>query len=189
MQAGTIAVGRLIFDGVEVLDACGPFEVFGTAGRLAITDAGEPVSRVVTVARSPQVVVARHGLRVVPDATLADEPPFDVLVVPGGVVDAVSSDTEVTGLVARRYATSRLTLSVCAGAFILGHHPLVRRGRALATLAERPGSARGALGRRRRPDYLGRDQRRDRCQPARPAASARGRARRAHGPPHGVRVA
>jgi hypothetical protein len=31
MQAGTIAVGLLMFDGVEVLDACGPFDVFGTA--------------------------------------------------------------------------------------------------------------------------------------------------------------
>jgi hypothetical protein len=48
MQAGTIAVGPLI--------------------------SGEPVSRVVTVARSPQVVVARHGPRIVPDATLVDDP-------------------------------------------------------------------------------------------------------------------
>jgi transcriptional regulator GlxA family with amidase domain len=79
----------------------------------------------VTVARSPQVVVARRGPRIVPDATLADGPPFDVPVVAGGVVDAVSSDTEVTGPVARRHATSRLTLSVCAGAFILGEAGLL----------------------------------------------------------------
>ena len=32
MQPGAITVGLLIFDGVEVLDACGPFEVFSTAG-------------------------------------------------------------------------------------------------------------------------------------------------------------
>jgi hypothetical protein len=32
MQAGTIAVGLLMVDGVEVPGACGPFDVFGTAG-------------------------------------------------------------------------------------------------------------------------------------------------------------
>lgn len=125
MQAGTITVGLLIFDGVEVLDAGGPFEVFSTAGRLAPTEAGDPVARVVTIARSADVVVARHGLRIVPDRTIYDDEQFDVLVVPGGVVDAVVVDSEVTGWVAARHPSARLTLSICSGAFILAEAGLL----------------------------------------------------------------
>jgi len=70
----------LIFDDVEVLDFCGPFEVFSVANRF--TD--PPAFSVVTVAESASPVVARGGLSVNSHHRLADCPQPDLLLVPGG---------------------------------------------------------------------------------------------------------
>ncbi|WP_331736778.1 DJ-1/PfpI family protein [Streptomyces sp. NBC_00211] len=114
-----LTFGVLLFDEVEVLDVGGPFEVFSTAGRLARTAADEPLLRVLTVAADARPVRARGGLRVVPDHTLDEDPPFDVLVIPGGVTTAVEKDADVIDWLARRHASSALTFSICTGAFLL----------------------------------------------------------------------
>lgn len=114
-----VTFGLLLFDEVEVLDACGPFEVFSTAGRLAPGDDGRPLLRVVTIARTAGPVVARGGLRLVPDYTIDDDPAFDVLVVPGGVTAAVEEDEAVVSWLAARHQSAQLTLTVCTGAFLL----------------------------------------------------------------------
>lgn len=114
-----LTFGILVFDQVEVLDLGGPFEVFSTAGRLARTPADEPLLRVVTIAAAARPVRARGGLKVVPDHTLDEDPPFDVLVIPGGVTTAVEEDAQVIDWLARRHETSALTFSICTGAFLL----------------------------------------------------------------------
>ena len=73
-------VAILIFDGVEVLDFCGPFEVFSVAGR---RNDLEPF-HVYTVAQACQPVLARNNLSINPSYSLADCPPVDILIVPGG---------------------------------------------------------------------------------------------------------
>lgn len=118
-MASPTVFGLLLFDDVEVLDACGPFEVFSTAGRFARTDDGGPALRVLTIARDAGPVVARGGLRLLPDHTIDDHPPFDVLVVPGGVTEAVERDGAVIRWLAERQAAARLTVSICTGAFLL----------------------------------------------------------------------
>ncbi|MGV9264905.1 DJ-1/PfpI family protein [Kitasatospora sp. NPDC003701] len=114
-----LTFGMLVFDEVEVLDLGGPFEVFSTAGRLARTDDDEPLLRVLTVAATDRPVRARGGLKVVADHTLDEDPPFDVLVIPGGVTTAVEADADVIEWLARRRQTSALTFSICTGAFLL----------------------------------------------------------------------
>ncbi len=108
-----LTFGLFLFDDVEVLDACGPFEVFSTAARL-----GAP-ARVVTIARRPEPVVARGGLRLIPDHSTADHPPIDVLVVPGGVTRAVEADRSAIDWIAARHAEAQLTAAICTGAFLL----------------------------------------------------------------------
>src|SRR5262252_2734802 len=78
-------VGILVFPEVEVLDFCGPFEVFSVT-RLDESRRREDPSpfEVKLVAASREPVVATGGLRVLPDWTLADCPSLDILVVPGG---------------------------------------------------------------------------------------------------------
>ncbi|CAL8974886.1 Isonitrile hydratase [Propionicimonas sp. T2.31MG-18] len=113
-------VALLAYDGVEALDFAGPFEVFTTAARVhARTAPGEPVFEVVAVAAGPGPVRARAGLELLPSATIADAGVVDVLVVPGGVVDGVRGDRAVLDWLARVHATTRLTASVCTGAFVL----------------------------------------------------------------------
>ncbi len=122
MQPDTTApltFGMLVFDEVEVLDMGGPFEVFSTASRLARTPGDAPLLSVVTVAATDQPVRARGGLKVLADHTLDEDPPFDVLVIPGGVTTAVEADTDVVDWLARRRKTSALTFSICTGAFLL----------------------------------------------------------------------
>ena len=65
--------GILLFRDVEELDFAGPWEVFATAGML------DPDARVVAVAEEAEPVRCAKGLRVLPDHTLADAPPLDVL--------------------------------------------------------------------------------------------------------------
>src|SRR5439155_21663356 len=81
-------VGILLFDGVEVLDFAGPFEVFsrtrlvpGVESRRS--DASAPFN-VFTVARSGGAVHATGGLRVLPHFDFAGAPIIDLLVIPGG---------------------------------------------------------------------------------------------------------
>src|SRR6516162_1917155 len=64
----------LIFEDVEVLDFCGPFEVFSVAN--AFTD--PPAFHVFTVAEKPGPVLARGGLSVNPLHRLADCPRPDL---------------------------------------------------------------------------------------------------------------
>ena len=109
----------LLFDDVEVLDFAGPFEVFSVAGRRA--GRGDPVFLVSTVAARSGPIVARDGLTVVPHFTIADCPPAEILVVPGGYGSrALLADRELLDWVRRRDAEAKLTLSVCTGALILG---------------------------------------------------------------------
>ena len=114
-------VGILVFDEVEVLDACGPFEVFSTAARVhARTHPGlPPLFEVVLLAsRADRAVRARGGLRLQPDHAVGDHPPLDVVLVPGGVTDAVERDGAVLRWLASR-PEGRVLASVCTGAFVL----------------------------------------------------------------------
>src|SRR5215468_6306537 len=74
----TLAI--LIFDDVEVLDFCGPFEVFSVANRF--TD--PPAFNVLTVAEKSGPVATRGGLSVNPHRQLDACPHADLLLIPGG---------------------------------------------------------------------------------------------------------
>jgi len=110
-------VGILIFDDVEVLDFCGPFEVFGVTGR----SAAEQPFRVYTVAAEPRPILARNALSVNPQHAFADAPRPDVLVVPGGWGTRREMHNErLVEWVRGRAVEAELVLSVCTGALILG---------------------------------------------------------------------
>jgi transcriptional regulator GlxA family with amidase domain len=108
-------VGILVFDEVEVLDFCGPFEVFAVTGRREQLD----LFHVHTVARS-RPVLARGGLSVNPHHTLTNAPQADVLVIPGGFgTRREMNDPEVTDWIAKSARLAEVVLSVCTGALLL----------------------------------------------------------------------
>jgi transcriptional regulator GlxA family with amidase domain len=128
-------VGILIFDGVEVLDFAGPFEVFsrtrlepGAASRRS--DDSAPF-HVFTVARTKDAVAATGGLRVTPAHSFADAPPIHLLVVPGGFgTRPLMDDRETLDWIRRTAGTARLATSVCTGSLLYAKAGLLTGRRA-----------------------------------------------------------
>lgn len=125
-------VGIVIFPDVEVLDFCGPFEVFSVT-RLDAARRREAASpfEVRLVAETREVVVATGGFKVTPDCTLAECPPLDVLVVPGGWgTRALLEHRPLLDWITERGATVPTLTSVCTGALLLGRVGLLDGRRA-----------------------------------------------------------
>lgn len=113
-------VGILIFEDVEVLDFCGPFEAFSVARPHGETSDESRLFRVVTIAETSETVSCRGGLLVQPHHTIADHPPLDIVVVPGGRGTRREIDNPVVlDWIAAQAAKVELTTSVCTGAFLL----------------------------------------------------------------------
>ncbi|WP_309113230.1 DJ-1/PfpI family protein [Saccharothrix sp.] len=119
--------GLLVFDEVEELDFVGPWEVFRASA--LVRAAGDTA---VLIAERPDPVRCAKGLRVLPDRTLDDHPPLDVLVVPGGRGARLvqTRNPVVTDWIARTGAT--WVVGVCTGAFLL-HAAGMLEGRRVAT--------------------------------------------------------
>jgi transcriptional regulator GlxA family with amidase domain len=118
---GTLHVAILAFEEVEALDLAGPYEVFTTASRMALrTDpSAAPPFKTSCVARTREAVRARAGMAIVPNHGFVDAPPTDILIVPGGVVNAVMTHQGTLEWIAKTHANTLLTASVCTGAFLL----------------------------------------------------------------------
>ena len=125
-------VGILVFPEVEVLDFCGPFEVFSVTRLDEDRRRQDPSPyEVLVIAEIPGVVVATGGLKVVPDHRLEDCPPLDVLVVPGGwgTRREMNNDRLIDWLSERAREVTTLT-SVCTGSLLLGKAGLLNGKRA-----------------------------------------------------------
>jgi putative intracellular protease/amidase len=103
------SVAILLFNGAQLIDFAGPWEVFGTAGFL-----------VHTVAEKPEPLTAVFGAKIIPDFTFANSPRADVLLVPGGGVfeEAIKDMTLIRWIQAKGKEAS-VVVSVCTGAFLL----------------------------------------------------------------------
>ncbi|HKM56282.1 MAG TPA: DJ-1/PfpI family protein [Isosphaeraceae bacterium] len=115
-------VGILVFPEVEVLDFCGPFEVFSVTRLDEERRRQDPSPyEVLIIAQHSSVVVATGGLKVVPQHSLEDCPPLDVLVVPGGwgTRREMMNERLIAWLRERARQVTTLT-SVCTGALLLG---------------------------------------------------------------------
>ncbi len=107
----------LLFNDAEVLDFCGPFEVFSVASRQ--TD--PPAFDVFTVAEKMDAIIARNGLSVNRNHSLADCPKPDVFLVPGGMGTRKEiNNGPLIEWIKRTADGAELVLSVCTGALLLG---------------------------------------------------------------------
>ena len=120
-------VGILIFPDVEVLDFCGPFEVFSATRLDEDRRRAEPSPfEVLLVAERKDTVVATGGLKVIPDVTLEACPRFDILVVPGGWgTRAEIKNKRLLDWIAERGRLVETLTSVCTGAMLLGQAGLL----------------------------------------------------------------
>ncbi len=109
-------VGILLFEGVELLDFAGPFEVFSAADELR----GGTAFDVWTVAASAEPVTTHNGLVVVPRHAFPTAPRPDLLVIPGGFgTRALLHQPVSLDWIQTAAASAGLVVSVCTGSLVL----------------------------------------------------------------------
>ena len=120
-------VGILVFPAVEVLDFCGPFEVFSVTRVNEAARREEPSPfEVLLVAETAEPVKATGGLRVIPDVTIERCPVLDVLVVPGGWGTRTEiNNARLVGWIGECGKTVETLTSVCTGSMLLGQAGLL----------------------------------------------------------------
>lgn len=115
-------VGIVLFEDIEVLDFCGPFEVF-SATRLNEEKRREEPSpfEVWLVAEHPGPVTTTGNMKVLPHHTFDNCPPLHILVVPGGWGTRKElSNTVMLEWLRTRAAEVETLTSVCTGSMLLG---------------------------------------------------------------------
>ena len=127
-------VGILIFDGVEVLDFCGPFEVFSVARRPGENSEEQRLFNVRSIAEERRTVRTTGGLLVEPHLAINDGDAathFDLLVVPGGQGTRCERlNAPLLDWIAAQDRQTELTTSVCTGAFLLAERGILDGKRA-----------------------------------------------------------
>lgn len=120
-------IGIVIFDEVEVLDFCGPFEVFSVTRQDEERRRDEPSPfEVMLVAEFDRTVTATGGMKVVPDFTFENCPALDILVVPGGLgTRREMKNNAMLSFVVSRSDHVETLASVCTGSLILGNAGLL----------------------------------------------------------------
>jgi transcriptional regulator GlxA family with amidase domain len=104
-----------IFEGVQIIDYTGPYEVFGQAH-----NGQEHLFNIYTVAEKAGPITTNMGMTVVPKYTFETMPKADVLLLPGGGVRQHIENPRVIKWVQDTAAQAEFVVSVCNGAFYLG---------------------------------------------------------------------
>jgi len=111
-------IGIIIFDGVLTAEVMGPAEVFGIA-RQSEALAGAKVL-LIGIEAQPSIRT-EEGIRLLVDATIADDLALDVLFVPGGNdVSELQQNEALNAFIQKQEQGAEWVGSACAGAFILG---------------------------------------------------------------------
>lgn len=122
-------IGIAFFDGMEELDAVGPYEVLAAW----TTQHPEDGWSLITLSRTGAAVTGAKGLVVTPSHSWASTPPLDVVVYPGGVgTRSLVTDAEELAWVQELSAAASLMTSVCTGSLIYAAAGLLH-GRPVAT--------------------------------------------------------
>jgi cyclohexyl-isocyanide hydratase len=116
-----LRIGSLIFDDMDQIDLTGPFEVLSRISNSTYRLYGKTTAAVRDI----------KGLRIMPDAALADAPQLDVLHVPGGFgQEALMEDEAALGWIRQQAAGAGTVFSVCTGALLCGAAGLLKGRRA-----------------------------------------------------------
>lgn len=113
----TVAI--LMFDGVQIIDFAAPYEVFGQAR-----------FNVYTVSAEGGAVTTAMGLSVNIDHDFESAPEADIILVPGGDVEAARKDEATLAWLRARSGNADQVMSVCTGSFIVADAGLLDGGSA-----------------------------------------------------------
>ena len=109
-------IGVLIFDGFLANEMTAPFDVFTKKD-----SSGSQLFEVSLIAKQIDWVSSEEGIRVLPDYSISNCPPLDVLIVPSSFQpEAQIKDQELIRFIREQNEQTEYTASHCAGAFLLG---------------------------------------------------------------------
>lgn len=110
-------VGIFIFNGAEVLDFAGPFEVFSVASEIH----NHSLFQVFTIAKNSEPIISINGLSVNPDYTFEDSPALDLLIIAGGAgTRDLLEDQQTLDWIDASCDRTEIIASICSGARLLG---------------------------------------------------------------------
>lgn len=116
-------VGIFLFDGVEIMDFAGPYEVFTVVN----LEAPQQYFEVFSVSESKGEICTSNGLTVNTHYGFDDCPQVDILVIPGGNVrPEIMANEDISKWIAKISAKTEITLSVCNGAMLLAKAGLLQ---------------------------------------------------------------
>jgi len=115
---GSIPVAFLLSDNAVVIDFGGPWEVFAN---VSLPGRPGPVFQMYTVGATEAPITTYGGMKIVPNYTIKNAPAPKVIVVPAQTIN----DLAVLDWLRGASRTADLTMSVCAGAYILAHAGLL----------------------------------------------------------------
>jgi transcriptional regulator GlxA family with amidase domain len=146
--AAPFTIGLVLFDRAEELDWVGPFEVFTMAQQIAGGVGRAAAIRVVLIGETGKVVHGAKGLRVEVDASFADAPKLDLLLVPGGIgTRDEMRNAAMLEFLRKKAPECEWITSVCTGSAVLERAGLTQGKRItthwayLSTLRETAGEA------------------------------------------------
>lgn len=105
-------VAIVIHNGVELLDWAGPGETFQAA------EDGWAF-KVYTVAPTKEPIKSTQFATILPEYSIKDCPPPDIIVIPGGTTRVLLKDADFMKWLSDAVPKTKVTLTVCTGAFAL----------------------------------------------------------------------
>ncbi|TVX92454.1 DJ-1/PfpI family protein [Paenibacillus agilis] len=125
-------VGILLFDDVDVMDFGGPYDVFNLTFRdfNKIQESFESEKEiedkpfiVKTIAQHERLIIADHGMRIMPDFSFDTyQQTFDIVIIPGGPIKAIRNgmrNKELLTWIVTQHKSGATIASACTGAFFL----------------------------------------------------------------------
>ncbi len=134
-----IKLGIFVFNGVEILDFTGPFEVFSSTrvsskvlNKSNINEIYKTLSpfKIFTISEKNKSIVTTGGLKVTSDYNFLNSPPIDILLIPGGkgTRKLLNNKTVLSWINSKKNLD--LLLSVCTGSLLLAAAGLLKNKKA-----------------------------------------------------------
>ncbi|MCF7986259.1 MAG: DJ-1/PfpI family protein [Methylovulum sp.] len=110
-NVNTNGIGIYVYDGINSLDALGPYRVFKTAGLNAFL-----------IAQKKGMITTNDKLKIEVDKSIDEVSKLDILLIPGGAYETSlqTQDPVILDWIRQIDATTVYTTSVCTGSWILG---------------------------------------------------------------------
>ncbi|MBD1371542.1 DJ-1/PfpI family protein [Hazenella sp. IB182357] len=127
MKHNPLTIGVYTYNGMDLLDATGPIEVFTYAAHQT-PQGRERGIQIDTIADTKEPIQTYSGVTIVPTTSIKHAPLYDVLILPGApeseLIQAVSNKQTQTWIT-KQAQGNQYTTSVCTGVYFLAYAGLL----------------------------------------------------------------